>query len=211
MAARKRKKTRKAQYLISTDQEELGKDSDMIMGKVRAQDNMHFTLYNDGIKADQAPGSRLDEVREELVYIEFEPKKPKETRPLRFNVAVPALVQGKPKDVKALGDKTHSELEKMLKRPLDNTENITILVCKEADRNPATGRCSMDFKGRVTMSSVKNIQLIVQGPGASSPPIVVLQFGKCSSSDYTMDVTHPLSLLQAFGIVISLFENDGHA
>eukprot|EP00897_Mesotaenium_endlicherianum_P002210 jgi/Mesen1/2016/ME000148S01117 len=64
----------------------------------------------------------------------------------------------------------------------------------------------LNFRGRVTVASVKNFQL-VDGAGASdSDKPVILQFGKIAKDTFTMDYRYPLSAFQAFAICLSSFD-----
>ena len=74
----------------------------------------------------------------------------------------------------------------------------------------------LNFRGRVTIASVKNFQLIA----ATTPPAgaptpsqptpdpdkVILQFGKVARDMFTMDYRYPLSAFQAFAICLSSFD-----
>lgn len=77
----------------------------------------------------------------------------------------------------------------------------------------------LNFRGRVTVASVKNFQLIAatQPPAAgasatSSQPTqtdhdkIILQFGKVGKDMFTMDYRYPLSAFQAFAICLSSFD-----
>lgn len=74
----------------------------------------------------------------------------------------------------------------------------------------------LNFRGRVTIASVKNFQLIAAPPaaGTSQPPQppppehdkVILQFGKVGKDMFTMDYRYPLSAFQAFAICLSSFD-----
>lgn len=82
----------------------------------------------------------------------------------------------------------------------------------------------LNFRGRVTVASVKNFQLIAAtgqpvtvggggGPAASQPAgpqpdhdKVILQFGKVGKDMFTMDYRYPLSAFQAFAICLSSFD-----
>ncbi|XP_071691590.1 tubby-like F-box protein 10 isoform X1 [Rutidosis leptorrhynchoides] len=80
----------------------------------------------------------------------------------------------------------------------------------------------LNFKGRVTIASVKNFQLIAAQPppavaaapssAATSQPAqpehdkVILQFGKVGKDMFTMDYRYPLSAFQAFAICLSSFD-----
>ncbi|CAL5024576.1 unnamed protein product [Urochloa decumbens] len=92
----------------------------------------------------------------------------------------------------------------------------------------------LNFRGRVTVASVKNFQLIASVPQAASagacappqaatPPLqtqpqasgssssshhdtVILQFGKVARDMFTMDYRYPLSAFQAFAICLTSFD-----
>ena len=78
----------------------------------------------------------------------------------------------------------------------------------------------LNFKGRVTVASVKNFQLIAatQPPAAGAPPPpssqpaqsdhdkIILQFGKVGKDIFTMDYRYPLSAFQAFAICLTSFD-----
>ncbi|XP_019433366.1 PREDICTED: tubby-like F-box protein 8 [Lupinus angustifolius] len=75
----------------------------------------------------------------------------------------------------------------------------------------------LNFKGRVTVASVKNFQLIadtqpVAGAPTPSQPAqsdydkVILQFGKVGKDMFTMDYRYPLSAFQAFAICLTSFD-----
>ncbi|KAL9317654.1 hypothetical protein ACSQ67_014171 [Phaseolus vulgaris] len=83
----------------------------------------------------------------------------------------------------------------------------------------------LNFRGRVTVASVKNFQLIAatsmtapapigSGPTLSHPPQssssdhdkIILQFGKVGKDMFTMDYRYPLSAFQAFAICLTSFD-----
>ncbi|KAK4481338.1 hypothetical protein RD792_012223 [Penstemon davidsonii] len=75
----------------------------------------------------------------------------------------------------------------------------------------------LNFRGRVTVASVKNFQLIADmqptagaptpnQPNPSDPDKVILQFGKIGKDMFTMDYRYPLSAFQAFAICLSSFD-----
>nr|KYP51297.1 Tubby-like F-box protein 5 [Cajanus cajan] len=61
----------------------------------------------------------------------------------------------------------------------------------------------LNFKGRVTVASVKNFQLVA---AAIEQEKVILQFGKIGKDIFTMDYRYPLSAFQAFAICLSSFD-----
>ncbi|KAL6524986.1 Tubby-like F-box protein 8 [Orobanche minor] len=73
----------------------------------------------------------------------------------------------------------------------------------------------LNFRGRVTVASVKNFQLIAAvapGPapsqqnGPSDQDKIILQFGKVGKDMFTMDYRYPLSAFQAFALCLSSFD-----
>ncbi|GMP44957.1 hypothetical protein CsSME_00013665 [Camellia sinensis var. sinensis] len=69
----------------------------------------------------------------------------------------------------------------------------------------------LNFKGRVTVASVKNFQLVAaveahQNVPAAEQEKVILQFGKIGKDIFTMDYRYPLSAFQAFAICLSSFD-----
>ncbi|XP_016647727.1 PREDICTED: tubby-like F-box protein 5 [Prunus mume] len=69
----------------------------------------------------------------------------------------------------------------------------------------------LNFKGRVTVASVKNFQLVASAEPCHNVSLaeqekVILQFGKIGKDIFTMDYRYPLSAFQAFAICLSSFD-----
>ncbi|XP_062019362.1 tubby-like F-box protein 5 [Rosa rugosa] len=69
----------------------------------------------------------------------------------------------------------------------------------------------LNFRGRVTVASVKNFQLVAaaepsQNVSEAEQEKVILQFGKIGKDIFTMDYRYPLSTFQAFAICLSCFD-----
>ncbi|CAI0392294.1 unnamed protein product [Linum tenue] len=70
----------------------------------------------------------------------------------------------------------------------------------------------LNFRGRVTVASVKNFQLVAafephhQNVSAEEHDRVLLQFGKIGKDIFTMDYSYPLSAFQAFTLCLSSFD-----
>lgn len=69
----------------------------------------------------------------------------------------------------------------------------------------------LNFKGRVTVASVKNFQLVAAVDPSHNVSVleqekVILQFGKIGKDIFTMDYRYPLSAFQAFAICLSSFD-----
>lgn len=68
--------------------------------------------------------------------------------------------------------------------------------------NSARGSLSMKFaEGRVKKASAKNFSL---GAGEEDERRAVLQYGKCEKATFVMDIRRPMSLVQGFGISLSV-------
>lgn len=69
----------------------------------------------------------------------------------------------------------------------------------------------LNFKGRVTVASVKNFQLVASVDSSDNvseaeQERVILQFGKIGKDIFTMDYSYPISAFQAFAICLSSFD-----
>ncbi|KAK1316339.1 Tubby-like F-box protein 3 [Acorus calamus] len=67
----------------------------------------------------------------------------------------------------------------------------------------------LNFRGRVTVASVKNFQLVASSENGQPGPEhenVILQFGKVEKDLFTMDFGYPISAFQAFAICLSSFD-----
>merc|ERR1711988_830044 len=112
-------------------------------------------------------------VREELAYIEYEQKEWSITpTPARIVTTLPTVKDGKRTAVRPLSEKQPG-LAKMREQVGANSDKITLLRTKEPvkDKN---GIYTLDFGGRVTEPSLKNIQLVGEVCGDQ----IGLQFGK---------------------------------
>lgn len=114
--------------------------------------------------------------------IVFEPRlRPDDVRPMRMRVTLPM----------------RQTVEGQNKQPI---------VLQTVDARQSDGRPSLNFRGRVKLSSIKNMQLHIVGEEE-----VVLQMGRCTKDGFICDFRHPLTPVQAFGICIAVFENGGKA
>ncbi|KAJ1263087.1 hypothetical protein BS78_09G158100 [Paspalum vaginatum] len=102
----------------------------------------------------------------------------------------------------------------------DNKERPLVLRNKAPRWHEQLQCWCLNFRGRVTIASVKNFQLIAapsQEPPAAGAPTpsqpapsdqdkIILQFGKVAKDMFTMDYRYPLSAFQAFAICLSSFD-----
>ncbi|XP_047981841.1 tubby-like F-box protein 8 [Salvia hispanica] len=102
----------------------------------------------------------------------------------------------------------------------DNSKTRPLVLKNKAPRWHEQLQCwCLNFRGRVTVASVKNFQLIASTeavaasaapttsqPVASDQDKIILQFGKVGKDMFTMDYRYPLSAFQAFAICLSSFD-----
>ncbi|XP_020229544.1 tubby-like F-box protein 2 [Cajanus cajan] len=98
-------------------------------------------------------------------------------------------------------------------QPVLNQGSIEPLALKnKAPRWHEQLQCwCLNFKGRVSVASVKNFQLVAavdpsHNISAEEQERVILQFGKIGKDIFTMDYCYPLSTFQAFAICLSSFD-----
>ncbi|KAK4773289.1 hypothetical protein SAY87_028308 [Trapa incisa] len=102
-------------------------------------------------------------------------------------------------------------------------KEIPLVLKNKAPRWHEQLQCwCLNFRGRVTVASVKNFQLIAANPPSSTtgsiPSLsqpgssqsdqdkIILQFGKVGKDMFTMDYRYPLSAFQAFAICMTSFD-----
>ncbi|KAM3225667.1 hypothetical protein ACQJBY_058413 [Aegilops geniculata] len=93
-----------------------------------------------------------------------------------------------------------------------STSEAPLLLKNKAPRWHEQLQCwCLNFRGRVTVASVKNFQLVALvdpslGVPAAEQEKVILQFGKIGKDIFTMDYRYPLSAFQAFAICLTSFD-----
>jgi len=93
-----------------------------------------------------------------------------------------------------------------------NLKDDPLILKNKAPRWHEQLQCwCLNFRGRVTVASVKNFQLVAATEPAQSvsqgdQDKVILQFGKVGKDVFTMDYRYPLSAFQAFAICLSSFD-----
>ncbi|XWS25783.1 hypothetical protein CRYUN_Cryun27aG0097100 [Craigia yunnanensis] len=95
---------------------------------------------------------------------------------------------------------------------LKSVQSAPLVLKNKAPRWHEQLQCwCLNFKGRVTVASVKNFQLVAavkpsQNVTVAEQEKVILQFGKIGKDIFTMDYRYPLSAFQAFAICLSSFD-----
>ncbi|KAK0395844.1 hypothetical protein QR680_001460 [Steinernema hermaphroditum] len=204
LAARKRKKSATANYLLSTDPTDLSRGGQSFVGKVRSNAiGTMFTLYDNGINPKKgSSGSVGLPIRQELAAIIYETNVLGFKGPRKMTILIPGIYDTenyKRKELKPMSEKD-SILEKWKNR---RCEDLVIMHNKNPMWNEDSQSYVLNFHGRVTQASVKNFQVVHD----ADPEYIVMQFGRTSEESFTMDFKYPLSPLQAFGIAMSSFHN----
>ena len=206
LAARKRKKNKSSNYLISLDKDDLARQSGNFFGKLRSNFiGTEFVLYDNGTNPEKLDDAQKDssliQARQELGTVLYKQNVLGSRGPRKMKVMVPAVNEaGQRKVLKPMSDE-----ETMLERykAAENDEDVRILKNKPPKWNDQVGAYVLNFNGRVTRASVKNFQLCDL---ARDPDTVVMQFGRVGKDAFTMDFQYPLCALQAFGIALSSFD-----
>ena len=90
-------------------------------------------------------------------------------------------------------------------------KNIEKLVClenKPLSWNDEVGAYDvLNFNGRVSMASVKNIPLVEEADHDGNV-ILQLQFGRTGKDEFSLDVQWPMSPFQAFALALSLCDSE---
>ncbi|CAL9100787.1 unnamed protein product [Musa textilis] len=92
------------------------------------------------------------------------------------------------------------------------TNGAPLMLKNKAPRWHEQLQCwCLNFRGRVTVASVKNFQLVAAADPSYHVSLaeqekVILQFGKIGKDIFTMDYRYPLSAFQAFAICLTSFD-----
>lgn len=202
IAARKRKKSRSSNYLISTSAKDLSRDGKNFVSKLRANFlGTSFTVYDNGVN----PSSRSvlpdrSNLRQELAAVLYETNVLGFKGPRKMTTIIPALNY----DHQCIPVQPTHDSETLLERWKSNQmTDLLELHNKQPVWSDETQAFVLNFHGRVTQASVKNFQLV----HTADEDYIVLQFGRISDDLFTLDYRFPLSALQAFSIALSSFDS----
>jgi len=194
LAVKNRKAKRSINYKISVVKGEhslIGSSNDHI-GKVRG--NMvgqEWILYDNGLNPSKSQGH--DTVRREFAAMWY----PVRTQgPRIMQVGLPKLDDdGAFRIIRPMNNR-----ESMMQRLKSGTGvEVTNLINKTPQYDPVKKIHQLNFHGRVTEASIKNFMLTDNGVNDRT----LLLFGRVDKDKFTLDFSHPLSPLQAFGIALS--------
>lgn len=202
LAARRRKKSKTSNYLMTTDPTDLSRDGENFVGKLRANFmGTQFTIFDGGL-APGKPGALPDggNIRNELSVVYYDTNVLGFKGPRKMTVIIPGMSL----DHQRVEHKPRNERECMLERfKRKDMENLLELHNKTPVWNDDTQSYVLNFHGRVTQASVKNFQIVHD----NDLDYIIMQFGRVGEEVFTMDYSYPLCAVQAFGITLSSFDH----
>ncbi|XP_077015527.1 LOW QUALITY PROTEIN: tubby-related protein 1 [Tamandua tetradactyla] len=201
LAGRKRKRSKTANYLISSDPTNLSRGGENFTGKLRS--NLlgnRFTVFDNGQNPHRRGRSAdVGSLRQELAAVIYETNMLGFRGPRRMTVIIPGMSA----DNERVPIRPRNASDGLLVRWQNKTlESLIELHNKPPVWNEDSGSYTLNFQGRVTQASVKNFQIV----HADDPDYIVLQFGRVAEDAFTLDYRYPLCALQAFAIALSSFD-----
>ena len=225
LCARKRKKSKSSYYLISTKRDELTRESDGYIAKLRGNIlGSEYTLYRRSRGTDENVGEG-----EELLVIKYRQTVMRKEGGPREMTAIctdPSFTHhpNANKDLLAYYKELKEASKSGLKPGQAESEKaqppLVVLRSLEPQWREDLQSYVLDFKGRVTEASVKNFVMeesSVMKPtnsnvvdsvtpteeGRLSKRKEVVIFGKRGKNEFSLDMACPCSILQAFALAIA--------
>ncbi|KAM9837868.1 tubby protein homolog [Aulostomus maculatus] len=200
MAARKRKKCRTSNYVISTDHSNLSRKASGYIGKLRSNlMGTKYTVYDCGENPAKTNCKGSEAVRQELAAVSYERSDHGVGGPRKMKVVIPGILE----DDARVSVRPQNEQETLLMRQAnDDMDQLITLQSKSPSWDDRIQSFTLDFNKRVTRTSEKNFQLV----HPQNEDYVVMQFGRVSEDVFTMDYSFPMCAFQAFAIALSSFD-----
>mmetsp|Transcript_7893 Transcript_7893/g.17770 ORF Transcript_7893/g.17770 Transcript_7893/m.17770 type:complete len:692 (+) Transcript_7893:1036-3111(+) len=208
MTSKKRVGNKTSNYLISMSRNDHDKNSDGILGKLRSNFlGTEYMIYDQGRNPDDddCDGKNDGDIRCELGVILYAASTSLGSKgPRKMKVCVSKVDEnGNPPKVWQPTNKNDERMVSCFKKESYSLDKLACLENKPPSWNEEVGAYVLNFNGRVTMASVKNFQLYAQNDKEDQ----IMQFGRIGKDDFTMDVSYPLSPMQAFAIAMSSFDS----
>jgi len=215
MFAKKKPKNRTSNYMITTipdSNQHNGKISkDRIIGKLRSNFlGTEFQIFDSGVNRSKVnsenDGEYATDVRSELGAITYAANVLGAKGPRKMQVCLNKISEETGKTIKKWQSvhKNEEMLSCMKNKSQPGIDFLEMFANRPPRWNENVGAYVLNFNGRVTMASVKNFQLIKEYDESER---IILQFGRCSDDEFTMDLDWPMTPLQAFAISLSSFDS----
>jgi len=203
---KKQSVTKGCYYSISLDQDESKRSKnsgESFIGKVRSdRKSVEYTLYDDGVNPDSKEKGPL---RRELLHVNFI-NSLRNRNPGAMEVIVPSVdANGNTVAVQPDAASPDGLADKLASGKLQNT---IVFKNREPKWNKESQMYQLDFQGRATLASCKNIQL---APKVGAENDVRFLMGKVHDNTFNVDFATPFSALQAFAFALIVFDNSSGA
>lgn len=233
LAAKKTRRATSTEFLISLVADDFSRASSTYVGKLRSNFlGTKFTMYDsqppsdEAFKANHSRSSRRFHTKQvsprlpacnyNIATITYELNVLRTRGPRRMNCSMTYIpITSIQEGGTAPTPKSFPQENPPLSSPSvksDTTSMDSLVLKNKAPRWHEQLQCwCLNFKGRVTVASVKNFQLVASvdpshNVSDAEQNKVILQFGKIGQDIFTMDYRYPLSAYQAFAICLSSFD-----
>jgi len=215
------KKTSSHQYVITLDQDDAqrrsSKAGENVIGKIKSDRKaMEYTLYDNGFtppasagassrmsaSSRKSEGDSSDALRRELMHVHFI-NSLRNRNPGAMHTALP-MVDGEG-EAKLIQPEVEGKntLEDRIKLK-DPPSDALFFKNREPKWNAESQMYQLDFRGRATHASCKNIQLTYRDGSEESAQMLM---GKVDDNKFNIDFQYPFSALQAFAFALVIFDN----
>jgi len=208
-SARKLLRSMTAYYCLSIDKDSISRDSSSYLGKLRASSvgGTGWQLFDNGLSAKDA-ADEASLCRRQLMAVHFQKNIMGSRGPSRLACVVPST-DGTSDSLASIpsidATEPHGGREvSLVTRWLENDRaGLTLLVNKPPIWSEELGTYTLEYNGRATLASVKNIQLIHEGNEEN----LIFQMGKVSDTRFNIDFKAPFSPVQAFALALTVFDS----
>lgn len=204
MAARRRKKSKTSSYVISQDSDDLKRDTDNCVAKLKSNfTGSEYMLW--GKTPD--PNVHKGYAAEQLCIGFQASTKSIKGGPRCMHVSLP-LPESSWTPGSGGSDSLSAVLEQAHSKTLSpaTERELALLTTKLPQWDETVKGYTLDFHGRVKEASVKNFQLVgwdhsqgLEGQGND----LLLQFGRVDSQHYALDFAYPMCLHSAFAVALA--------
>lgn len=156
-----------------------------------------FRVYDNGVCPRSTQSVDPTRIRKELCGISFGKKK--DVLNQTTKVALPQVSETE----RCVMSQPEEAAGGLLERAKNNDKDCLILIPKTPVWNDVFRMYVLNFHGRATMASMRNVQLV----HPDDHDTVIMQIGMVQPYKYTVDYQFPMSPIQAFSIFVSTHEH----
>lgn len=172
---------------------------DSFIGKLRSDRKaMEYTLFDHGVSP---VGKEKGKPRRELMHVHFI-NSLRNRNPGAMHVGLPAVNRDGDALIFVPNADGVDSLEDRLK--CGRTGEMHVFKNREPKWNAESQMYQLDFRGRATHASCKNIQLSASDGDQTDAQVLM---GKVDDNKFNVDFQYPFSALQAFAFALVVFDN----